>query len=187
MTNKITIIIGIILIISLAACSTPTVVTTPTQTQNPEQTAQYPGPLGEIVDTTSYPSPAINNNSTNPLLPTYTTDPQMGSVTGRLLLNDKGVGDALLYLAAVVKDKSGKDIVAGLDRMNSPNVRTDTQGTFNFVNVAAGRYALILDVVTSQSMINYPDKETPIIVDVTAGKAVDLGVLNYDSLPLPSK
>ncbi len=192
MTKKCSIIIGILLILALAACSTPTSIATQpsaaTQTQVPTgKTTDYPGPVVANVATTTYPNPQSNATPIIQTGPTPTADPTMGTVTGKLLLNNKGVGNILLYLAEVIKDKSGKDIVAGLDRVNSPNIRTDSEGIFTFVNVKTGRYALILDVVTNQYMINYPDKETPILVDVQAGKVIDLGTLNYDTLPLPPK
>ncbi len=185
--KKTSIFIGLVIILVLTACSTPTSVATQTQAPSSGQTTQYPVPVVANVATTTYPNPQSNVTPVIHVGPTPTADPTMGTVTGKLLLNNKGVGDVLLYLAEVLKDKTGKDIVAGLDRTNSPNIRTNSEGTFTFVNVKVGRYALILDVVTNQYMINYPDKETPILVDVQAGQVVDLGTMDYDTLPLPPK
>ena len=137
------------------------------------------------LDTPAYPGPQTEPTVAVTPQPTYTTDPQMGIVKGKLLVNNNGVNNVTLYLAAVRKDKTGKDVVAGLSLANSPNIVTDQDGVFSFINVKAGRYALILDIVTTQYMINYPDKSNPILIDVESGKVVDIGELNYDSLPLP--
>jgi hypothetical protein len=118
------------------------------------------------------------------VLPTFTTDPSMSNVTGRLLENDSGVGNITLYLAEVLKDKTNRDIVAGLDRANSPSAVTTSDGSFTFVNVPPGRYALILDVITNQYLMSYPGEETQIIIQVESGSKFDLGDLNYDSLPI---
>ena len=186
-TKKSYLFIGILLILALTACTTPTSIATQTQPPVSEQATQYPYPPIASVNKPAYPNPVTDPTSAAIVQPTPTTDPKMGSVTGQLLLNNKGVNDVLLYLAGVLKDKSGKDIVAGLDRVSSPNISTDSEGKFNFVNVPPGRYALILDAATTQYLLNYPNKETTIFVDVVVGKVIDLGALNYDTLPLPQK
>jgi hypothetical protein len=183
--------ISSIIILFLAACSGSTATATQTvpteqsgQVTPPQQTGEYPAPI-DYSGVSAYPSSEVTSPVAVTPRPTYTTDPLMGSVIGRLLENSNGVENVTLYLAEVMQDKSGRDIVAGLDRINSPTADTDSQGKFAFINVKAGRYALILDVVISQYMINYPGENTPIIVDVITGEQFDLGDLNYDSLPLP--
>jgi uncharacterized GH25 family protein len=109
----------------------------------------------------------------------------MGNVIGRILVNNSPVKNTAVYLAEVIRDASGKDVVAGLDRVKSPTTDTNSDGTFAFINVKAGRYALILDVVTNQYLMKYPSNNETIIVEIASGKEVSLGDLNYDSLPLP--
>ena len=183
-TKKSHILLSFLIVLILAACSSPTGVVTQPQIPNAQQTLGYPAPLGESTSAYPYPQPVtIIPNTPGP---TYTPDPQLGIVTGKLLVNNKGVNNATLYLAAIMKDKSGKDVIAGLDRANSPSADTNQEGTFSFINIAPGRYALILDAVITQYMMNTPGKSTAIIVEIVAGKVVDLGDLNYDSLPLPN-
>jgi len=181
------------LILILSACSTATQAP-PTQAVNPppqqtlsypapDQTPAYPAPYVYSTTDSSYPSPNTQA-SINPV-PTYTTNPQMGNVTGKILRKDTAIKYINLYLANVIQDEAGKDIVAGLDRVNSPSTVTDQNGSFAFINVEAGRYALILDIVSNQFLLNYPDNDQPIIIVVEKGKEVSLGDLNYSSLPLP--
>jgi PBP1b-binding outer membrane lipoprotein LpoB len=178
--------IAFLLILVLNACTSST--NTPAQSQAPtitaEQTSGYPGPQA-VTTNPSYPYPVPSSRVPNTPQPTFTSDPQMGSVIGKLLVNNNGVNNVTLYLAGIIKDATGKDIVAGLDRVNSPNTATDEQGIFTFINIKPGRYALILDVVINQYLMNYPDKDGTIIFQIDSGKTVDLGDLNYDSLPLP--
>ncbi len=183
MKNSKLVLIALIIIIVLSACSKATIVATQTPVATTEQTAQYPAPQVVVTSNPAYPDPVT------PLIntpgPTWTPDPQMGKVFGTLLITNNPVKNINLYLAEVIIDASGRDVVAGLDRITAPNSVTDDQGLFNFINVKAGRYALILDVVTNQYLMNYPGKEEPIIIEVVAGKEVDLGKLNYDTLPIP--
>lgn len=175
--------IGLMLLFVLNACSNLTNLETPTPSITPERSPQYPAPQVEMTGNPSYPVPstAVRNSAG----PTFTSDPQMGAVIGRLLLNDSPVKNATLYLAEVIKDASGRDIIAGLDRAKSPTTDSDNQGKFAFINVKTGRYAVILDVITNQYLMNYPSNEKPIIIQVDSGTEVDLGDLDYDSLPLP--
>jgi hypothetical protein len=84
-----------------------------------------------------------------------------------------------------MKDNNGNDIVAGLDLSKAETTTTGQDGSFTFVNVPLGRYALVLDIVNQQYLLSYPDKEEAIIMQVEAGKEINLGDLNYDELPLP--
>ena len=175
--------IGILIIIFLGACSAAS----PSQTGGVSPTdipaSQYPGPYIEATKDSAYPAPATPVPGAS--LPTSTSDPQMGNVQGVLLLNGQPVNNVFFYLAEIIKDKTGKDIVAGLDRVNSPNTHTNNDGSFAFINMKPGKYGLILDVATNQFLINYPDETKAIVITVEAGKTVDLGTLDYDSLPLP--
>jgi hypothetical protein len=194
---KISIILSLLFLLILSGCAnneaTGTQVLSSPSTQSPDKAISYPGP----AETSAYPSPQNGYNDYSPypypmptsqgngsILPTFTTDPSMGNVTGRLLENDSGVENITLYLAEVLKDKTNRDIVAGLDRANSPVAVTTKNGLFTFVNVTPGRYALILDVITNQFMMNYPGEDSPIIIQVESGSEMDLGELNYDSLPI---
>jgi hypothetical protein len=187
---------GLFLVLLLAACSQPSSISTQGLIPTSEQNMGYPAPQGNITESPSYPAPefSITENPsypapetpmiTNPS-PTFSVDPQLGLVRGRLLRNNVPVSDVVLDLAEVMKDNTGKDIIAGLDRTKSPNTATDSQGTFVFINVQKGRYALILDIITNQFLLNYPGSEDAIIMQVEAGNEVNLGDLNFDDLPVP--
>jgi hypothetical protein len=180
---RITIITILLIPILLNACSspksTPTTITLPTSQQN----VGYPAPQTDDTVNSSYPGPSFPSSS-NPT-PTKVIDPQMGIIRGRLLRSNMPIPDISLYLATVMKDNNGNDIVAGLDLSKAETTTTGQDGSFTFVNVPLGRYALVLDIVNQQYLLSYPDKEEAIIMQVEAGKEINLGDLNYDELPLP--
>jgi hypothetical protein len=173
---------GIILIFIITACSEISVTPIQATILPIEQNTEYP-PQYNNTENPNYPAPTIAI-----ILypdPTSTTDPLNGLIRGSLLHNNTPVPNITLYIAEVITDDTGRDMVAGLDPRNSPNSSTDSQGNFIFSNVKTGRYALILDIVTNQFLLNYPGKEDPIIIQVESGKEVNLGDLNFDELPLP--
>ena len=175
--------LAMVLLMVISSCSKPTEIISETQIPTAGQTAQYPSPSDGITDIPAYPYPEPGS-VTNPS-PTSTSDHSMGNVIGILLLTNSPVKNVTLDLAEVLKTENGQDLIAGLDRVNSPNTMTDEQGSFAFINVKAGRYALILDGITNQFLLNYPGKKDAIIVQVEPGKVVDLGEINFDTLPLP--
>lgn len=176
-------LVGLIAFLIITGCNKPTTIATQSPDPYPSQNNVYPDPGVGISENTAYPG------STAPIvviaIPTSTMDPLLGSITGRLLRNGQPVPLLVLDLAEVMLDESGNDLIAGLDRITSPNTTTDDQGIFTFINIKEGRYALILDIVTNQFLLNYPGREDSIIVQVEAGKMVELGDLDYDELPVP--
>jgi hypothetical protein len=193
----------------LSACSNRTLVSTqnliPTVNQNsispaPQlkntEISSYPAPQLNNTEISSYPAPESNLNENTPYpypittsisTPnvTFTQDPSMGYVLGKLLNKNTPIPNISLYLAEVITDSTGKQQVAGLDPRNSPNTITDEQGNFVFTQLKPGSYALILDIVTNQFLLNYPNTEKPIILQVEAGKENNLGDLNFNDLTLP--
>jgi hypothetical protein len=180
---RITIIIILLMTILLSACSssksTSTTIPLPTSQQN----VGYPAPQTDDTVNSSYPGPT-SPSSSNPT-PTKVIDPQMGIIRGRLLRTNVPIPDISLYLATVMKDNNGNDIVAGLDLSKAETATTAQDGSFTFSNVPLGRYGLVLDIVNQQYLLSYPDKEEAIIMQIEAGKEINLGDLNYDELPLP--
>jgi hypothetical protein len=120
-------------------------------------------------------------------IPRPTQDATLGQVTGKLLLKVGSNADPLvgriLYLAALVKDDSGTETAAGLDRVRSPRTYSDVDGSFTFYNVPPGRYAIVLDVVRNAYMLRHPDRDEDLIVTVTTGGTADVGPLAYAQLP----
>ena len=134
---------------------------------------------------------ACSVNSLPAITPTVTSAPGTGQVIGVLLVGvnnvSQPVNNVLLYLAETIKDSNGKDSVAALDRTSSPRTVTDDQGRFVFSNVPPGNYGLILDMVTNSYLLMKPGSEEALIIEMSAGKQVDLGSLLYASLPLLSQ
>jgi hypothetical protein len=90
-----------------------------------------------------------------------------------------------LYLAETIKDNTGREVVAAMDRVRSPRTVTDDQGRFVFPNISPGNYGLVLDYVFESYLLLKPDSQEALLIEVSAEKQIDLGTLLYDSLPLP--
>lgn len=141
----------------------------------------YPGP-DEYALPEGYPAPVTE--AVAPTL-TVTPDPTKGAITGTLLRNNKGVPEAIIYLAEIIKDDQGKDSLAGLDPTKSPSTTTNADGVFVFANIAPGKYQLVLSTVINYYFLYYPGGKQEIIVTVEPNKTFEVGELNYDSLPIP--
>lgn len=175
-------------LVATSACAgTPT---SPAQTATApavSTVAGYPGLPSPTSPAPGYPGAATNDTPapSTPLPATPTSDPKLGSVAGVIQLKGKPVTNVAIYLGQLLKDNSGTESVVALDPKASPWAPTDSEGHFRIVNVAPGRYGLVLVTVTSSVHLLYPDKNESVIVTIEAGKEVDLGVLNYAALPVP--
>lgn len=149
-----------------------------------DSASAYPAPVEPQVTSPDYPGPEAAARP--PAEPTPTQDATLGRVKGRLLENSRPAPNVILYLAEVVKDPSGTEMVVSYDRSTSPNTTTDEQGNFVFVNINPGRYGLILDIVVDAYFLHYPGGENKqILFSVEVDQETDLGKLDYDDLPLP--
>jgi hypothetical protein len=168
----------VIIILAFTACSGQgTASINPTTVKSSQD--GYPSPKSPD---SSYPAPVIPQNQ--PQKPTQTSDASMGQVQGRLSLRGKPVAGVNIYLGEVIKDSSGREIVASLNQKKDPNSLTDQDGVFNFVNIAPGRYAIIVDNVTSAFMLMDPKDQKAMLLTLQPGDKIDLGKLDYSDLPI---
>jgi len=165
-----------------AACSQ----STPAPTATSEPTVEKA--VSQASEPTPAPTPTAAVLTSTPAPPPPTLDPSKGSVRGVLAVGVgevKPVAGAILYLAEVLKDEGGNEAAASMDRINSPRTSTNTEGAFLFSNVPPGKYALVLDRVLDSFMLLEPNTGESLIIEVAAGHEVDLGTLEYESLPIP--
>jgi hypothetical protein len=134
---------------------------------------------------------ACSTTLSSSVTPTPTLAPGMGRVSGVLQVGTKEdrqpAQNIILYLAETIKDSTGTDSVAALDRIRSPRTVSDDKGHFVFSNVPPGTYGLVIDLITTSYLLRQPDADKPLLIQVSAGEETDLGTLLYDSLPLLSK
>ena len=151
----------LLMLLFLNACTTPapSVVTNP----NPETQKDYPAPLTLVL--------------------TPTSDPQMGQLSGRLLMKGQPVTTGILYLGALIKDSNGTEIVASFSRESKVRSDVDQNGKFVFTNVPPGRYGMVYDLVTNAFLMKSPDRDESLIVNIKANESLDLGNLDYASFP----
>lgn len=95
------------------------------------------------------------------------------------------VSEVKLGLGELLLDDEGNLRQVGYDASTMPTTMTDENGRFVFADVTPGRYAFVLDIVMSQFLLF--DQTTGIarIAEVNAGELTDIGVWDYEELPLP--
>jgi hypothetical protein len=112
-----------------------------------------------------------------------------GSIVGRILIvkleGEIAVADMIIGLAEVVRDEEGVARVGGYEPSRTLRVTTDHYGRFVMNGVKPGTYTLILDAVVTQYQLADEETGFTIMAEVEAGEVVDLGTLEYSSLPLP--
>jgi hypothetical protein len=143
----------------------------------------YPPPQEEISDADGYPA----NEYTPPdSAPEIEIDSSLGIVFGRILHNGEPVVGYSVYLADLLEDEKGQELVASLKRTSSPQAILDKDGNFVFNNVVPDRYALMFSDGMNSFLLLVPQQETDeaIIADVSAGEKIDLGTLDYFDFPL---
>lgn len=115
--------------------------------------------------------------------PTPTTDPRMGQIEGQMLVKGQPVTAGILYLSELIKDNTGRELVASFSRESRLRAYFDENGKFTFWNVPPGRYGVVYDLVSSAYLLMTIDGEASFIVTVTEGETLDLGILDYPNLP----
>jgi hypothetical protein len=159
---------------------------TPAPTSPPADatTGGYPAPPAPTAGLPEgYPG-ALTAEPTPIPEPTPTIDPTLGIVEGVLLLRGQPISNHAVYLGAMLKDEAGQESVVALDLINSPWSTSAADGSFQIVNVAAGRYGLVLVTMRDSYHLLYPDRNESVIVTVVEAGHVDLGVLDYPLLPI---
>ena len=128
---------------------------------------------------------------TVPVLPTpeVTISDTAGALVGQLVVvtdaGERPVSNLKFALAAVIVDDNGVPKVAGYEASTAPSTYTDEFGRFALSNLPASNYAIILDAVLTQYLLNQPGIEDSIILEVKANEITDLGRLEYASIPIP--
>ncbi len=169
---------------------------TPSPSEPPSANVTVIAPT-PTVDENGYPAPTVSGAYPAPeggvqippvtkVVPTsipQTPDPDLGVVKGSLLLVDKPIGSAILYLAPVITSETGGQMVR-FERTTSFRTVTNEQGEFNFINIPPGDYGIVIDILIEPYLLLHPDGDS-MIVTVVSNEQIDLGALNYDDLPLP--
>jgi len=188
---RFSLLILLVLVLLSTGCSTggdatptPTAATSVQEVEGSPYPYPYPAP---VVQANPYPE----GQDTEPVksvatpLSTVTLAPGTGIVTGVVFLNGEPVAHYTFYLAGVITNDEGTEAVAALKRLSSPRTASDENGRFEFRNVPPGKYGLVLDTVKSAYMLHDPTSNEQIFVVVEADQQVDLGTLDFETLPIP--
>jgi hypothetical protein len=117
------------------------------------------------------------------------TSATTGAVTGRILISRDGVdipvGEMIIGLAEIIVDDEGVARASGYSPDTAKKGTTDEAGGFAVNEVPAGLYSLILDAVITSYQLESPLNGETILIEIEPGEVTDLGVLRYNSLPVP--
>ncbi len=116
--------------------------------------------------------------------------PDRGALVGVLLVRGtsgemRPVANTKLALGEILTDEDGNERIVGYDPAAAPSTITDENGAFVLEDVPPGRYGLVLDIVMSSFLLFDEGSGDPLFVEVTAGEITDVGVLEYEALPIP--
>lgn len=175
MNNKIAVFF--LLIFFIAGCSSIPSQASPTI--SPKSTSNNGYPITAKTSNAAYPAQTVSSNGS---ASSATSDANLGTVKGVMLLKNVPVKDVTLYLARIIKDSQGRELAAGYERDSTLRSYSDQNGNFEIVNVPAGRYGLILDLVSTAYLLHDPGDQGSLIFTIDAGKTTDLGSLNYQEL-----
>lgn len=153
---------------------------TSSPTASPADTTESVSPLATPSGEQSLPEPSPVAIS----VPTPSSG-DVGVVTGVLLADDppQPLEWAVLYLGEVKVGEGGAPLMAALDKQTAPHTQPDSTGRFAFADVPLGRYALIVDLITSSVVLRQPSDGGDMLIDIVGGELTDLGELVYSELP----
>lgn len=173
------IIIFVIVMLLLTACSGVSKNQTPSQSSEMTLSNGYPTKSAYPGPESGYPMYSPENVPTaTPPIP----DPAKGNVSGTLLEKGKPIKEGMVCVARVVKDPSGNPVMAGYDRTTPNCGLLDQSGNFHIYNLEPMAYGLIYDRIANAFLMHKTDSEDSFLIDVTAGQTLDLGKLDYDRL-----
>ncbi len=141
---------------------------------------EYISPLPTPGGEQSQPEPSPQTS----IVPTPSSG-DVGVVVGVLLADDppQPLEWAILYLGEVQMGDDGAPVMASLDKQSAPHTQSDSTGHFAFADVPPGRYALIVDLISSTIVLRRPSDGSDLLIDVVGGELTDLGELKYAELP----
>jgi hypothetical protein len=176
-------------------CSTPSPTETPlaqdtvvpSESPLPLDGYPYPGPVTRTpfdytTDPGGYPEPEsaqfFENLPDSLDIPTPQAD--TGIVMGQLLTPDED-GEpyyGTLYLARTLEtDAEGMPPIIAFSEGEDPLSTQDKTGTFLFVDIPPGKYALALWSPVTSTIIQDPEIDDYMVFEVKAGEVTDLGVI----------
>jgi hypothetical protein len=126
-------------------------------------------------------TPVLGNTPFPTVLPT--PQPSKGNVTGRIISATAGQSPAgiSVYFGAMVPVNPGPDYLVSFDLQTAPKGYVYEDGRFTVLDVAAGKYVMVLWAPHDSRYI--PDPANPakeLMVNVVSGQTLDLGDLKVE-------
>lgn len=112
-----------------------------------------------------------------------------GAIVGRLIIGrdtgDIPVAGLTVGLADVLRGEDGIARASGYAPDTPNRTTTDAGGGFAINNIPPGTYTIVLDAVVASYQLADPVSGDVILIEVQPEESFDIGVLRFDSLPLP--
>lgn len=158
----------ILILFCLVACGT----------QQPISSTPQPDPTN-----TTFASPLESPLATPNVSRPWPDEPEPGKSHIRGVLyreaNNQPLEDVILYLVELLPLSGGVEdaLVPSLDAETAPRALSNVDGTFEFLNLQPGRYALGAATPTGPILLREFATQAEIIVSVSDGEMVDLEVM----------
>ena len=102
------------------------------------------------------------------------------NLRGRLLITEQTALVGELFLAAAVSTSNPEIYLLELDEKNSPRALFDrTTGEFVFLNIAPGKYGLIVWEPMQSAPLSEPETGATLYIDLSANQVHDVGTLYF--------
>jgi hypothetical protein len=149
----------------------------------------------EVAETAPYPPPPTPNRSTpispypepteDPVQPTWTPfsppipSEEKGVVIGQVL--DEVTGEPLVHnsmvLGEIIPLKPAPNYSIGVHERSSPRAFSDDEGRFAISDIPPGTYVLLVWTPFEATIVQDPETESDLLVEVSAGQSVELGII----------
>lgn len=191
MKTKIFLAIFLICLSILAGCN-QTEVTQEVQDAEVAENASYPVPPTPNRDNSAYPYPEPVENQAQATLPPFSPpipSEGKGIVIGQVI--DENSGEPLVYYTVVLGEliplEPGPAYTIGVHERSSPRAFSDGEGRFGIGDVPPGTYALLIWTPFEATIVQDPETDSDMLVEVAAGQSLDLGTIMTSAPTTPGE
>jgi len=118
-----------------------------------------------------------NNKQKENLVP----EENLGIFKCRILIDGTPAKEFNLYLADIITDENGIEVMTRFDRTSLLRASPDNDGIYIIEKVPPGRYGLIADFISHAISLENPSDGMTILVTIKENEVLDLGLLEFSN------